>query len=41
MEIKEKYTKKEDFLNIQEQIKKINEVYDVFDEKIKKGKYCI
>jgi hypothetical protein len=41
MEIKEKYTTKEDFLNIQEQIKKINEVYDVFDEKIKKGKYCI
>ena len=36
--MKEKFTTKEDLMNIQYQLNKINEVYQVLDEQTKKGK---
>ena len=37
LEIKEKFTLKEDFINVQEQVKKMNEVYQVFDDEMAKS----
>ena len=36
--MKEIFTTKEDLMNIQYQLNKINEVYQVLDEQTKKGK---
>ena len=36
--IKEKYTTREDFVKIQDQMNKVNEIYRVFDDQQAKGK---
>ncbi len=38
-EIKESYTTKEDFVQVQDQLKKVNEINQVFDERKIKGKH--
>ena len=38
IEIKEKYTSRDDFMNIQEQVNKMNETYKTFDEELAKSK---
>ena len=38
-EIKESYTKKEDFVQVQDQFKKVNEINQVFNEQKIKGKH--
>ena len=37
--IKEKYTTREDFVKIKDQMNKVNEIYRVFDDQQAKGKY--
>ena len=37
-EIQEKYTLKQDFMEVKDQIKKVNEIYSVYDEELAKSK---
>ena len=37
IEIKEKYTLREDFVRVEDQVKKMNEIYQVFDDEIEKS----
>ena len=37
-EIQEKYTLKQDFMEVKDQIKKVNEIYSVYDEELAKRK---
>ena len=37
IEIKEKYALKVDFVTVQEQVKKMNEIYEVFDDEMAKS----
>ena len=39
IEIKEKYTTREDFVKVQDKMNKVNEIYQVFDEQQAKSKY--
>ena len=38
IDIKEKYTLRDDFVEIQDQMKKINEIFPVYDEELAKSK---
>lgn len=38
-EIKEKYALKQDFIEVKDQFKKINEIYSVYDEELAKSKF--
>ena len=37
--IQEKYTTREDFIEVKDQMKKVNEIYQMYDEELAKGKY--
>jgi len=39
--IQEKYTTRDDFVEVKDQMKKLNEIYQVYDEELKKGKHSI
>ena len=38
-EIKEKYTLRQDFVEVKDQIKKFNEIYSAYDEELAKSKF--
>jgi len=39
IEIKEKYTTREDFVKVEDKMNKVNEIYQVFDEQLTKSKH--